>query len=57
MGESLVNNGYYKESFRIFKRSYKIKKAEYGRNSIYLAETIASMGKVLEKLTLYEKSV
>lgn len=56
MGESLVNNGKYKESFRIFKRSYKIKRNEYGRNSIHLAETIAQMGKVLEKLTLYEKS-
>lgn len=40
MGESLVSNGRYKESFRIFKRSYKIKRNEYGRNSIYLAETI-----------------
>lgn len=56
MGESLVNNGKYKDSFRIFKRSYKIKRAEYGKNSVYLAETINSMGKVLEKLSLYEKS-
>ena len=56
MGESLMNNGKYKESFRIFKRSYKIKRAEYGKSSVHLAETINSMGKVLEKLTLYEKS-
>ena len=51
-----MNNGKYKESFGLFKRSYRIKRAEYGKNSVHLADTINSMGKVLEKLTLYEKS-
>lgn len=57
MGESLLNNGKYKESFKMFKRSYKTKRAEFGKNSVHLAETVNSMGKVLEKLTLYDKSV